>query len=329
MKLNDIYQLAVELGKAYDVRGARIDNLLQDKKKSFDKLSDSDKAYFDLEELHNPYSDCRILHGIPEAEIQTVFCGIDMETPEIILAERLRERGQQIDLVLAHHPEGAAQAAMHEVLKLQSDLLEKFGVPINIAESILSSRISEVKRGMAPLNHQRAVDAARLLNLPFMCVHTPADNLAAFYLQELLDREGLASLSELIDFLHTIPEYQTARRLKAGPALLVGEKKRRPGRILVKFSGGTAGPEKAFEKMAQAGVGTYICMHIPDKHRQAACENHVNVIVAGHMASDSLGMNLFLDHLEQRGIKIISGSGLIRVKRDTESGLKLPNSTKI
>ncbi|MEN6389880.1 MAG: NGG1p interacting factor NIF3 [Syntrophomonas sp.] len=329
MKLKDIYQMAVELGKAYDVRGVRIEHLLQDKKKSFDKLSDSDKTYFDPEELHNPYHDCRILQGIPETEIQTVFCGIDMETPEIILADRLRERGQQIDLVLAHHPEGIAQAAMHEVLKLQSDLLEKFGVPINIAESILASRISEVKRGMAPLNHQRAVDAARLLNLPFMCVHTPADNLAAFYLQKFLDGENPASLSDIVDLLHTIPEYQTARRLKAGPALLVGEKKRRTGRILVKFSGGTSGPEKAFEKMAQAGVGTYICMHIPDKHRQAARENHVNVIVAGHMASDSLGMNLFLDHLEQRGIKIIAGSGLIRVRRDSESGLELPNSIKI
>lgn len=329
MKLSDIYRLAVELGKAYDVRGDRLDRLLQDKKKSFNELSDGDKAYFDLEELHNPYSDCRILHGIPESEIQNVFCGIDMETSEIILADRLRERGRQIDLVLAHHPEGIAQAAMHEVLKLQSDLLEKFGVPINIAESILASRISEVKRGMAPLNHQRAVDAARLLDFPFMCVHTPADNLAAFYLQKFVDKESPASLSELIDLLHTIPEYQAARSLKAGPGLLVGEKKRRPGRILVKFSGGTSGPEKAFEKMAQAGVGTYICMHIPDKHRQAARENHVNVIVAGHMASDSLGMNLFLDHLEQRGIKIIAGSGLIRVRRDSESGLILPDSIMI
>lgn len=329
MRLNDIYRLAIELGKANDVRGERIDILLQDKKKSFDKLNDSEKAYYDMEELFNPYSDCRILHGIPETEIQTVFCGIDMETPEIILADRLRERGEQIDLVLAHHPEGIAQAAMHEVLTLQSDLMEKFGVPINIAESILASRISEVKRGMAPLNHQRAVDAARLLNIPFMCVHTPADNMAAFYLQQLLDRENIVDLSNLIDILHAIPEYEAARRLKAGPILLVGDMKRRPGRILVKFSGGTAGPEKAYEKMAQAGVGTYICMHITDKHRQAARENHINVIVAGHMASDSLGMNLFLDQLEQQGITTIPGSGLIRVKRNPESSTKLTILPKI
>lgn len=321
MKLRDIYQLAIALGKKYDVRAEKLEALLQDKKASYEKLSEAEKAYFDLEELHNPYSDCRILYGSAETEIRTLFCGIDMETPEIILADRLRDRGQALDLVLAHHPEGIAQAAMHEVLQLQSDLLEKFGVPINVAESIMSSRISEVKRGLAPVNHQRAVDAARLLNLPFMCVHTPADNLAAFYLQSLLDGERFGSLSELIECLHTIPEYQTARKLKAGPALLVGEKKRRPGRILVKFSGGTAGPEKAFEKMSQAGVGTYICMHLTDKHRQAAKDNHINAIVAGHMASDSLGMNLFLDHLEQRGVNVIPGSGLIRVKRETGVGL--------
>jgi putative NIF3 family GTP cyclohydrolase 1 type 2 len=42
---------------------------------------------------------------------------------------------------------------------------------------------------------------------------------------------------------------------------------------------------------------------------------HVNVINAGHMASDSIGANLFLDKLEKQGIKIIVGGGLIRVKR--------------
>ncbi|HWP97056.1 MAG TPA: NGG1p interacting factor NIF3 [Syntrophomonadaceae bacterium] len=322
MKLRAIYDLAVEMGKHYDVRGSQVQRVLEDKKKKYEKLPEEEKAAFDVESLGNPFSDSRILVGSGEEEINSLFVGIDIETPEILLADRLRERGQAIDLVLAHHPEGLAQAAMHEVMHLQADLLENAGVPINVAESIMASRISEVRRGLMPLNHQRAVDAARLLGLPFMCLHTPADNLVNYFLQDLLDSRACTTLADVMELLQTLPEYQRARELKAGPYLLMGNRSRRPGRILVKMTGGTSGPERAFEKMAQAGVGTYICMHLPDKQRQAARDHHVNVIIAGHMASDSLGMNLFLDHVEDRGVRIIPGSGLIRIRR--EKGLDLP-----
>jgi hypothetical protein len=37
--------------------------------------------------------------------------------------------------------------------------------------------------------------------------------------------------------------------------------------------------------------------------------------VAGHISSDSLGMNIFLDELEKRGIEIIPLGGLTRFSR--------------
>jgi len=40
------------------------------------------------------------------------------------------------------------------------------------------------------------------------------------------------------------------------------------------------------------------------------------VVIAGHMSSDSLGVNLFLDQLEKQGIEIVFCSGLIRVSRN-------------
>ncbi|HNX92075.1 MAG TPA: NGG1p interacting factor NIF3, partial [Syntrophomonas sp.] len=79
--------------------------------------------------------------------------------------------------------------------------------------------------------------------------------------------------------------------------------------------------EKAYEQLARAGVGTIIGMHMPDKHRTAARENNINVIIAGHMASDSLGMNQLLDQIEQRGVEVIPCSGLIRVKRFSDPGI--------
>lgn len=321
MKLREIYELAVELGKKYDVRGDSLHKILEDKEKEYEKLSEEEKEIYDAENLVNPFSDTRILVGTGEEEIKTILCGIDMETGEILLADRLRQKGHKIDLVLSHHPEGIAYAALHDVMHLQEDMLQKFGVPINIAEGIMAGRISEVERNIMPVNHQRAVDAARLLDLPFMCVHSPADNLVNNYLENILEQRKPQTVGDILDILSDIEEYKKAKEMKAGPKVIVGDKKRRAGKILVKMTGGTSGAVEAYARLAQAGVGTIICMHMPDKHRQAAKENHINVVIAGHMASDSLGMNLFLDELEKEGINIIPCSGLIRVKRFSENEL--------
>ena len=46
------------------------------------------------------------------------------------------------------------------------------------------------------------------------------------------------------------------------------------------MTGGTSGSEKAYEKMAAAGIGTIIGMHMGDKHREEAEKNYINVIIA-------------------------------------------------
>lgn len=315
MKLAEIYQLAVQMGKSCDIRGDYVEELLQQKLATYERLTEEEKLLYDQETLRNPFNDTRILVGSEEEEITSILCGIDMETPEILLADRLKEKGYKIDLVMAHHPEGVAAAQLHEVMHMQADMLEKMGVPINIGEGLMAARINEVRRSRMPSNHQRAVDAARLLNFPFMCVHTAADNLATYFLQQFLNEAEFVTVGDLLDLLLTIPEYIEARNLKAGPTIILGDRKKRTGKVFVKFSGGTSTSDKAYEKLAQAGVGTIICMHMTEKHRAAARENNINVIVAGHMASDSLGMNQFLDELESKGVDIIPCAGLIRIKR--------------
>ena len=56
-------------------------------------------------------------------------------------------------------------------------------------------------------------------------------------------------------------------------------------------------------------------MEVKEEYRKEAEKYHINVVIAGHMASDSLAMNLFLDQLEKKGIKVVPCSGLIRIKR--------------
>ena len=316
MKIKEIYQLAVEKGIEQDPRSREtVMKLLEKERKLYDELKEDEKKEFDPDKLFNPYGDTRILYGDPEREVSRILSGIDMETAEVLLADRLSSRGTKIDLIIAHHPEGKAMSALYQVMSLQEDVLAKFGVPINVAEGIMASRINEVKLGLMPLNHNRAVDAARLLDIPLMCIHTPADNHVNTLLQQLMDEKQPETLDDVIKILKEIPEYAEAVQYNAGPAIVLGNKKNRAGKIMVDMTGGTSGSEDAYAKLAIAGVGTLIVMHIGEKHRKEAEKNHIKVIIAGHMASDSLGLNLVLDQLVRRGVEVVPCAGLLRYER--------------
>ncbi|MCK8828344.1 Nif3-like dinuclear metal center hexameric protein [Natroniella acetigena] len=316
MKLNEIYQLAVELGMDIDPRDeAEVKKVLKKAEEEYAELDEDEKEFFDQASLENPYPDTRILTGDEEAEIERVLMGIDIDTGEVLLADRLTEKGTKIDAVIAHHPGGKALAGLHEVMHMQEEILHDLGVPINVAEGIMAKRIGEVKRGLMPLNHNKARDAAQLFDLPLMCVHTPSDNLVVDFLQEKVDQAELETVGDVVELLKEVPEYKEATKLKAGPNVVVGDEKRSAGKVVVEMTGGTGGSKKVFEKLAQAGVGTLVCMHIGEEHRKKAEENHINVIIAGHMASDSVGMNLFADQLEEQGVEVVPCSGLIRVSR--------------
>jgi len=316
LKIKEIYQLAVEKGIEQDPRAREtVMKLLEKERKLYDELKEDEKKEFDQDKLFNPYGDTRLLYGDPEREVTRVLSGIDMETAEVLLADRLSTRGTKIDLIIAHHPEGKAMSALYQVMSLQEDVLAKFGVPINVAEGIMASRINEVKLGLMPLNHNRAVDAARLLDIPLMCIHTPADNHVNTLLQNMMDEKQPETLDDVIKILKEIPEYAEAVQYNAGPAIVLGDKKNRAGKIMVDMTGGTSGSEDAYAKLATAGVGTLIVMHIGEKHRKEAEKNHIKVIIAGHMASDSLGLNLVLDQLVRRGVEVVPCAGLLRYER--------------
>jgi putative NIF3 family GTP cyclohydrolase 1 type 2 len=316
MKLKEIYNLAIEMGKKHDPRGIEeVEKRLAKTKERYEKLNEEEKQEFDTDKLFNPFSDTRVLLGDLDQEIKHILVGIDMEVGEVVLADRLTAKGQQVDLILSHHPEGKAMSALHGVMDIQEDVLAKFGVPINVAESIMAPRISEVRRSLLPQNHNRAVDAAKLLGFAFMCMHTPADNMVNDYLQTKFDQQQPETLDDIIKMLKQEPEYAEAVKYNAGPTIVVGNKDRRPGKIMVDMTGGTGGSQDAYNKLQTAGVGTLVTMHIGEKHRKEAEKNHINVIIAGHMASDSLGMNLILDKIEQQGIEVVTTSGLLRYKR--------------
>jgi putative NIF3 family GTP cyclohydrolase 1 type 2 len=317
LKLQKIYDTVIARGIEADPRGRKaVLKSLAKKKKAYRELKEKEKEYFDSETLANPYADTRILHGTGEEDIQTALVGIDMDMGEILLADRLASKGKKVDLVLAHHPQGKAYANFYEVMNMQADILNRFGVPINVAEGLMEGRIKEVERRLSPANHTRAADVARLLDIPFMCMHTPTDNMVVNYLQNMFDKKSPDTLGDIIEMLRKIPEYREACRNNAGPRILLGANNRSAGKIFVDMTGGTEGAKEIFKSLVNSGVNTIVGMHLSDGHRKEAEKHHLNVVIAGHISSDNLGINLMLDEVRKNGrLNIIECSGFRRFKR--------------
>jgi len=317
MKLTEIYKAAVETGINNDPRGAAAVNaILKETSKKYSELSHDRKKYYDTQKLYNPYADSRILHDAGN-NIKTVLVGIDMEVPELLLMDRLNEKGMKIDAVIAHHPEGCAMVNFYEVMSMQADIFNSFGVNIAASEALLDKRKKEVGERVSAGNHYRVQDAARLLDISMMNMHTPADNSVVKYLQEKFDAQKPKKVSDIIDMLLKEPEYKEYAKRGNGPEILVGNKDRSVKKVMVDMTGGTEGPKEIYEKIAAAGVDTIVGMHFSADHKKELEKANLNVVIAGHISSDVLGMNIVLDAIEKKcgKLNVVDSSGFIRFKR--------------
>ncbi len=313
MKAKDIHYLFTQMGINADFRGRdTVQKMLDQKRVNFQKLSLKEQEEFDKEILENPYMDSGVYHVAEDKEIKRVLVGIDIGPEEILIAKQLGS----IDMVIAHHPISKGLAQLADVMDLQADVYNFYGVPINVAESLMRERISEVARGVNAINHERTVDAAKLLGVSVMNTHTPSDNMAAKFLKRYIEERKFERVGEIITALKEIPEYKMAMKIGVGPKLFTGSADNRCGKIaLTEITGGTEGSTKLYEKISQAGIGTVIGMHASEEHKKEASAAHINMVIAGHMSSDSLGMNLLMDELQKQGIEIIACSGFTRVSR--------------
>jgi putative NIF3 family GTP cyclohydrolase 1 type 2 len=167
-----------------------------------------------------------------------------------------------------------------------------------------------------PINHNRTVDVARLLSLPMICIHTAADNCVTQFLNRLFEKEKPARLKDILQLLKGIPEYQRSAALQVPPRIVSGSEDSRCGKIFVDMTGGTEGSKDVFEKYAAGGVSTLVGMHISEDHLENAKKANLNVVIAGHISSDTLGLNLLLDTVEKKGsLEFVCVSGFERIRR--------------
>ena len=320
MKVYDAYRMGIEAGMKRDLRPqSEVMKLLEDEKARYDSLPEGMKELFDTERLWNPYADSRFSVMAEEAkdiDAARFIWGIDITPSEIIIADRLREKGERIDAVVAHHPLGSSKTLFPEVMMQMTAMFENMGVPKEKADGLVRERMGQVLRNMQGYNYNQAADAARMMGIPLFNIHAPADNMVEEFMVRKMKEDSPSTLQDIIDSLMKEPEQRAAARCNSPPTILVGEPGNECGKIMVKMNGGTSFSTDTYEALADAGVNTIVAMHYPEEHYKVAKEKGINLVISGHMCSDSIGVNLICDLWEREGIEVIPCSGFTRFSRN-------------
>ena len=253
-------------------------------------------------------ADCGIV--VEGKGIKKVLMGVDMDTAELMLAKQLG-----FDCVVSHHPRNT-NMEMIDVLDTHIQKLEALGVPKNKSQKLMEDRKTELNYNWHVANTRRSESAAKLLGMPFISLHTPADIIGELIVQKYLDKKFKnkpdTTVQEVVEALEGIEEYKNSERK---PVIRVGSKESYAGKIYVLMSGLTGPGPKILKEYFEAGVGTLVMMHIPEKDAKELKEQNIgNVLIAGHMSSDSLGLNKLAKEWAKKGVETTMMSGIVPVK---------------
>lgn len=82
------------------------------------------------------------------------------------------------------------------------------------------------------------------------------------------------------------------------------------------MTGGTEGSKEIYQRYANSGISTLVGMHYSEEHLENAKNAKLNVVVAGHISSDVLGLNLLFDEIEKgEKLEFVGVSGFERMRR--------------
>jgi len=253
-----------------------------------------------------PYDTNIIVEG---ENIKKVLIGIDMETPELILALQMG-----YDCVVSHHPKAdSCVVDFAKVMDVQIDRMVASGVPINKAQKALKKRQVSVDLGSHASNYDRTSSAARLMKMPYLNIHIPADFITEKIVQDRLnkafDNKPKTTLKDIIDELNSW-EYYIGK--VAQPVIRVGSNSDYAGKIEVLMAGGTNGGVDVYKSYFEAGVGTIVAMHVPEDVQKAVIEQNIgNIIIAPHMPSDSIGLLEIVKAWREKGVEVTCMSGIV------------------
>ena len=234
------------------------------------------------------------------------------------------------DAVVGHHPCGVL-LKRGDVYRRHIDLLEEHGIPRekamkSLAESIEAAvrRIENERFRMlyyeSPNQTVLEVDAARILNLPFMNVHNPLDEKGRRILQSKMDEAVLKNphlkLRDVLKLIEELPEARYARNVYGiSPHIFIGQPSAEAPKVVF-VHGALSAPHAEIVKFYwENGFKTVIALHGEfETLEELRKRKQGNLILTGHFLGDSLGMTPFIQALREKGVEVVCMGGIIDVQ---------------
>lgn len=250
--------------------------------------------------------DCAIYY--PGSRISHLLLGIDVGAAELFMARQLGYHA-----VVAHHPAGYA-GPYWEVYRLHVGQMVAAGVPRDVAEAAVAERIAGFEAAAQRENYDHVASVARLLETPFLNIHSPLDEVGRRIMQATVDaalaNDPAATVADLRAALSRLPEFAAARTQMQ---VALGGWDAPAGRVVVSHGAYTNGGYHVARAYLTHGIDTLCCIHFPheDAQRLAAEGARGNILVMGHIAGDSVGINPYVARLRADGLEVTTFSGVI------------------
>jgi putative NIF3 family GTP cyclohydrolase 1 type 2 len=245
----------------------------------------------------------------PGDRIERILFGIDLKAPELAIAS-----AQGYDCAISHHPVGGSSTLrFHDVLWRHVDQMIGGGVPRNVAKETMRVAIEDRRVLNSMTNYDHDPSVAGLLDIPYLNIHTPLDEIGRRRMAEAaatLD-EG-ATVAELVDrFYGSFGEFRNAA---TEIEVRVGKPENQIGKVVVSHGAGTNGGYPVAKAYYEHGVDTVIYIHCRPADAKKLIEEYgkaKNLIVTGHIASDSVGINPYVERLREVGLDVTTFSGIV------------------
>ncbi|HPE69934.1 MAG TPA: Nif3-like dinuclear metal center hexameric protein [Thermotogota bacterium] len=244
---------------------------------------------------------------VPGKNIRKVLFGLDVDNAVLLYAKQ-----NGYDLVVGHHP-NASSVRLHKVFLQHVDFMVSHGVPLQKAQDAVFPKAKSIELSEHASNYAQVAQFAQHIGMPYINVHQPLDELGRRMLQgaidNLLESKPDATVDEVVEVLSQVPEL---RRAKTNVEIRHGEGTRKAGKVVFSHGFGTNGGAQVAQAFFESGVDTVCYIHLayPDLVKIAEMDRGT-LIVTGHIASDSVGINPYLQALRKEGLQVDALGGVI------------------
>ena len=252
--------------------------------------------------------DCEVY--VPSRAVRRVLFGIDADSGMLVAAKSLG-----YDLVIAHHPLGGkASLGILKVFEKHETNLVRAGVPGAVAQAAVRAMQEEHAPRVHAANYDHVPSLARLLAMPLMTIHNPCDEIGRRIMDERLRKatRRTSEISDAVEALNELPEFAKA---ETKIAVRMGRPTNPLGKWVVLHGAGTNGGYPVASAAFRHGIDTVVYIHVDAGHLKRLQDEFgargKNLIVTGHIASDSVGINVVIRALREREIEVTAVSGVV------------------